>query len=57
VSEQNKTTKANLLEMIAQLEDLKKQATLERSHFYVAATATRAIEIMYEILGERYAER
>lgn len=36
---------------IRHLEELKKQATVERSHFYAGATATDAIALLYEFAG------
>ncbi len=41
---------------IVHLENLKKQATVERSHFYVNSTATDAIKILYEF-AERFKEQ
>jgi hypothetical protein len=38
---------AEIFMVIDQLEGLKKQATVERSHFYVDATATKAIDLLY----------
>lgn len=42
------TTLREILECIGELENLKKQATTERSHFYVDAKATQAIALLYE---------
>lgn len=49
-------TSDELVKMIAKLEDLKKQATVERSHFYVNGVATEAIGLLYNLLGYFYAE-
>ena len=38
-------------QLIERLEDLKRQATVERSHHYVAQTATEAIAMLYEYLA------
>lgn len=37
-----------IFECIASLEDLKRQATVEHSHFYVESKATEAIALLYE---------
>jgi hypothetical protein len=42
------TTVRDIFECIEKLESLKKQATTERSHFYVDATSTEAIALLYE---------
>lgn len=39
---------ARIFKAIDQLESLRKQATVERSHYYVNATAIMAIELLYE---------
>jgi hypothetical protein len=39
---------SEIFKVIDQLESLRKQATVERSHFYVNATAIKAIELLYE---------
>lgn len=39
---------ARIFTVIDQLEGLRKQATVERSHYYVNATAIKAIELLYE---------
>lgn len=50
-------TKQELVTMIDKLEDLKKQATIDRSHLYVNGVATEAIGLLYNLLGYYYAER
>lgn len=40
-----------IFECIERLESLKKQATVERSHFYVGSTTTEAIRLLYEFAG------
>ena len=42
---------ARISALIVKLEDLKRQATVERSHNYVGATVTEAIAMLYEYLG------
>jgi hypothetical protein len=42
---------ARISAVIAKLEDLKRQATVERSHNYVGATVTEAIAMLYEYLA------
>lgn len=39
-----------VLDAIEMLENLKKQATLERSHYYVLASANKALAALYEYL-------
>lgn len=39
---------ADIFDCITKLEELKRQATVERSHFYVNATATEAIALLYQ---------
>jgi hypothetical protein len=39
---------ARIFTVIDHLESLRKQATVERSHFYVNETAIKAIELLYE---------
>jgi hypothetical protein len=41
---------------ISHLENLKKQATVERSHFYVNSAATDAIKLLYEF-AETFKEK
>lgn len=41
---------------IEHLENLKKQATIERSHFYVDSVATDAIKLLYEF-AKTHAEK
>lgn len=41
----------SVINCLRHLEDLKKQATLERSHHYVEAVATDAIALLYKFLG------
>jgi len=38
--------------MIERLEDLRKQATVERSHFYTEKIAKDAAELLYALLAE-----
>lgn len=51
-----RTTKIELVAMIEKLEGLKKQATVERSHFYVNGVAIEAIGLLYNLLGCYYAD-
>ena len=44
-------TKADVMACIAKLEDLKRQATVERSHYYTGATVTEAIQLLYAYLS------
>lgn len=46
---ESETTKTDIVKMIEKLEDLKKQATVERSHFYVNGVATEAIGLLYNL--------
>lgn len=44
-----------IFSVISELESIKKQATVERSHFYVDVVATDAIKLLYKYaktLGE-----
>lgn len=41
-----------IMEMIERLEDMKKQATIEHSHFYTGKVATDAIALLYDLLSE-----
>lgn len=41
-----------IMEMIDRLEDLKKQATVERSHNYTGKAVTDAIALFYTLLSE-----
>jgi hypothetical protein len=50
------TTRGEIFGVIESLEDLKKQATVERSHYYVDAVATAAIKLLYKLAKERHAE-
>jgi hypothetical protein len=45
-----------ILNCINHLESLKKQATIERSHFYVNSAATDAIKLLYEF-AETFKEK
>jgi len=42
--------------LIQRLEDLKRQATIERSHFYVDATLTEAIAMLYALTRQVFGE-
>lgn len=50
------TTEQEVFRMIERLEDLKKQATVEHSHFYVDSTITQTIALLYDLVREHYAE-
>jgi hypothetical protein len=47
-----KTSRQEITEMIDKPEDLKKQATVERSHYYVGGACTDAIRLLYKVLGD-----
>lgn len=50
------TTRQDIFEMIERLENLKKQATVERRHFYSGKVTTDAIAFLYKIAAEHYVE-
>ena len=55
----NKTTidVRRVMRIIGSLEDLKKQATIERSHYYVDSVATEAIEVLYGCMKQMFGEK
>jgi predicted metal-dependent RNase len=46
-----------VMRIIGVLEDLKKQATIERSHFYVDSVATEAIAVLYDCAKQMFGEK
>lgn len=51
-----KPTLVEVFALIAKQEDLLKQATVERSHYYVAATCRETITMLYALARHMYGE-
>ena len=46
-----------VMRVINGLEDLRKQATVERSHYYVDSVAAEAIEVLYGCMAQMFGEK